>query len=515
MPTFKLSSEYIHRIRERFNRYQKIRAIIFRNVDEYISDFMNFQGTPQERDEYLADKYSKKAPSESYLALFSGGSVLFHVKDIALLTGRDSSSTSRMLANIERSEGWYSRLVSLRHEVKSANNNTIYAYDRDIFGLIMDYRESQYLERIRRGGKADFGEVVKFWEYLKKIADTENESFMKIGVVQKEITDSESSSVLPDVPPVSWSDVIRIISGKLFSVKADMIFAVVFAVTFMVARKWTFLIPVFAVLSAVGLVTCAVILRKRSSRTELLAELGAVATLSMLFWGINLTMDNGIYTPGGTVMNLTQPEAAINVSAARGEYLGHRDCPVIFFVDADNEAEIAELFYRTDGNDDYSSTGRNEVGGVQFLLTPKITGDTIMIDMKYSDTDGKEHGPYKFTFNVEEERYKSGKNAVINHPEILWLSEYGGMTVINSFMNDTIKAIHYGVNTESPDRVYVPDFDEGYHGDGSYIVDETYSEVDFVSLYTEFTDGTSSDIHIKDNVIHYIEHTTPSEAIIL
>lgn len=44
--------------------------------------------------------------------------------------------------------------------------------------------------------------------------------------------------------------------------------------------------------------------------------------------------------------------------------------------------------------------------------------------------------------------------------------------------------------------MYVPDFDEGYHGDGAYIV-SSGTGVDFVSLYTEFTDGTSMDIVIK------------------
>lgn len=84
--------------------------------------------------------------------------------------------------------------------------------------------------------------------------------------------------------------------------------------------------------------------------------------------------------------------------------------------------------------------------------------------------------------------------------------------IINSFMNDTVKAVHYGINTEIPDRVYVPDFDEGYHGDGDYVVDEIYEDADFVSLYTEFTDGRSSDIHIK-----YIEggrRRTPSNEFI-
>lgn len=422
----------------------------------------------------------------------------FYVRDIAILTGRDSSSTSRLLANLERSEGWYSRLVSIRHEAKSANNNTIYVYDREIFGLIMDYREHQYLERIKRAGAVDFGEVMRLWEYLKESADYEDGVSVSNFNALEGTEDLQSvSRKLPEIPLVSWHDVLRLIGAKLFSVKADMIFALVFAVTFGLARRWTGLIPVFAAVSVAILVMCAVMLRHRSSRAETLAEIGAVCTLLAAFWGVNLTMDNGIYTPGGTVMNLTAPEPAFSLRSMRGEYRGLRDYPIVFFADADNEAGIKELFYRTDSGG-WKSTGRTEMGGVNFTLTPKITGGKITLEVKYADTEGKEHGAYSFTFDVKEERFKSGKNAVINHPDILWLMPHGNMTVINSFMNDTVKAVHYGINTASPDMVYVPDFDEGYHGDDSYVVDFVYEPVDFVSLYTEFADGTSSDIHVKE-----------------
>ena len=476
-----------------FIRYRKIRRLISRNVDEYIADFTSFTGTPQERAEYLERKYRPKAPQESYLAVMAGGNVRFNVRDIAILTGRDPSSTSRLLANLERSEGWCSRLVSLRHEAKSSNNNTIYVYDRGIFGLIMDYREYMYLERIRRAGAVDFGEVIRFWEYMRQSEACEN-SGAGYGVAAA--SDDESAQKLPEIPPVSWKDVMRIIGAKLFSVKADMIFAFMFAVTFGLARRWTALIPVFAAVPAVMVIVCAVSLRNRAARTELLADMGAVCTLLAVFWGINLTMDNGIYTPGGTVMNLTTPEPGLSITASRGEYRGYRGNPLVFFVNADNEADIKELSYRADSGN-WESTGRTETGYVNFNLHPKIIGDKITLEVKYVDTTDKEHGPYKFEFDVAEERFNSGKNAVINHPDILWLMPHGNMTVINSFMNDTVRAVHYGINTESPDRVYVPDFDEGYHGDDSYVVDFVY-DVDFVSLYTEFADGTSSDIHVKE-----------------
>lgn len=493
MPTFRLTASYMNRIKTTFERYRRIRRLIRKNINDYIADFMNFQGTPQDRAEYLEERYRLREPKENYITAGNNGKILFHVRDIALLTGRDPSSISRTLSQIERSEGWYSRLIPLRHQSKSANNNAIYVYDPKIFDLFVDYREHKYLERIRRAGAVDFSEVMRYWAYLKSLADYEDSQTS--GNNLKVIDDGENQS-LPEIPPVSWADVVKVIGGKLFSVKADMIFALAFAVTFGLARRWTVLIPVFAAVSGVLLVVCAFLLRHRVSRTELIAEAGAVMTLLALFWGVNLTMDNGIYTPGGTVMNLTTPEPALRLVASRGEYLGWRGHPLVFFVNADNEANIKEIFYRTDSGSEYISSGSNEIGNVQLLLRPKIVSRIITIDLKYSDVEGKEHGPFVFTFDVERERFSSGKSAVMNHPDLLFLTERRDSVIINSFMNDTVKAVHYGINTERPDKVYVPDFDEGYHGDGSYVV-SMERDVDFVSLYTEFTDGTSTDIVIK------------------
>lgn len=134
----------------------------------------------------------------------------------------------------------------------------------------------------------------------------------------------------------------------LFSVKADMIFALSFAATFIVAKRFPVMIPVFAGLSAVMLGVCILKLRKRSLHTEIFADIGAVCTLLALFWGINISMDNGIYTPGGTVLNLKESEPGLLIEVTRGEYRALKDYPLVFFVNADNEADITELFYRTD-----------------------------------------------------------------------------------------------------------------------------------------------------------------------
>ena len=260
------------------------------------------------------------------------------------------------------------------------------------------------------------------------------------------------------------------------------------------------MIPVFAAVPAALLIVFALMLRHRVEHSEVFAEAGAIMTLLTIFWGVNLTMENGIYTPGGTVMNLTLHESAIKLEVTRGEYTAWNDTPLVFFVNADNEAEIQEIFYRTGADTKYKSSGRGYTG-VNLWLTPQIKTNIIKLDIKYTDMKDKEHGPYKFTFDVEKERFNSGKNALSNDPDIISFTQRGQMTLIHTLLNDTVRAVHYGINSEKPDRIYLPDFSKDYDRYRSNIVDEVISrvdeDVDFVSLYTEFTDGTSSDIHVK------------------
>ena len=244
---------------------------------------------------------------------------------------------------MERSEGWYSKLVTLRKTTKSANNNTVYVYDKKIFDLIIDFREYKYLERIKSAGGKNYSEAVRFWNYLKESERYENTKASENRIAQLHDDDSEITK-LPELPPISWKDVINLIGSKLFSIKADMIFAFLFAVTFGLARRWTILIPVFAAVPAVLLIVCALMLRHRAEHSELLAEAGAIMTLLTLFWGVNLTMENGIYTPGGTVMNLSTPEPALNIRSFRGEYRGLRNYPVVFLLMPTTKQRLKKFF---------------------------------------------------------------------------------------------------------------------------------------------------------------------------
>ncbi len=489
MTTFNLPKSYIKRIKTTFERYSRIRALIHENVREYVDDFRNFHGTNTERYEYLEQKYTSKAPTESYIAVMENGKILFHVYEIALLTGRDTSSTSRTLAKIESLPGWCARLLSLRHEAKSANNNMIYVYDEKIFDLIIDYREHVYLEKVRRGGAVDFSEVMRYWEYLKNFSQQSNSYNLAL------YSDDEQKEILPDIPPMSWSDVMRLIGSKLFTVRAEMIFAMTFALSFILARKWPVMIPCFAGMSAVMLLSCAFMLRVRTSRTGAVSDAGAVALLLLVFWGVNLTLEGRIYTPGGTVYALTD-EYAITLDPVRGEMGGRDRNALNFWVTATNELLVKEIFWRANSDGEYHSTGFTELGRANFRIEPGIDTGKITLDVKYLDTDNIEHGPYSFAFDIDKERFRTGKNLLLKREEpYVSGTPFLMNTIIETYTNDTVAAVCYGVNTPNPDSVFFPKLDEGQREKYSTI---GYAEDgdEYISSFLIFTDGTSSDTRI-------------------
>lgn len=123
---------------------------------------------------------------------------------------------------------------------------------------------------------------------------------------------------------------------------------------------------------------CVVCLHLRKFRAGVLSYAGAVAALMAVFWGLGLLSDGRVYTPGGT---------AIALSAEKTITL---------------EPELAN--------------GHSEV---RFLREPELQEGVIILSVKYLDTDKKNHEPFVFTFNVEKDRFSSGKSAVINHPDLL------------------------------------------------------------------------------------------------
>ena len=270
----------MNRLREKFLEFQNNRDILSQILDDYTADYRQTPGSTLKRQEVLREKYSRRVPEFSHLIWSDDDdTVWWTAADIAIVLGRDKSSVTRTLAAMERSEGWCSRLLAVRHTDKAANGLTIYSYSREIFDLIVDRYEEEYLERFanpRHGTPQDITEVKRFWDYLKQCS---NNSRIHIAE-ESEPEDYE----LPDIPPMNWKDIFSLIWRKIFTVRTGTFFTVIFAVSYELARRWNFTRPFFLVGAAVILGLCAVMIRLRKWRIDVLADLGAGALLFSLLW---------------------------------------------------------------------------------------------------------------------------------------------------------------------------------------------------------------------------------------
>lgn len=486
MTTFNLANKTIKRLQTMSKRFRKIRALVHENIISYINDYRNFHGNINERNDELRRKYLSR--NNALILHDDDSKILFHVNDIAIITGYDDSAITRMLAKIERSDKFCAGLLAIRHETKSANNNLIYAYETKIFDLILDYREIIYLERFRRAGSSDFNEIIKYWEYLKNLQD--NANIMTIIESNQEIQDSP-------VPLMSLHNIIKLIGSKLFTIKTDMIFAIIFALTFALAKNWPNLIPIFVIISLTILLSCALMLRLRTPRTGLISDTGAIAALLVIFWGVNLTLDNGIYTPGGTVLNLKGQQITLN--AIRGREMHLADTPLAFQVIPEKEGEINEIFYSINKSE-YKSTGFYESGYPKFFVNIYQDSGEINLNIKYLDNNNKEHGDFAFKFDYEQEYFNAGKNLLLNR-EDSWLiiNDFLGTTSVEAYTNDTVKSIVYGINTHEPEEIFNLD---NHNNNYSQIFSTRNNNIKFISSYLIFTDGTSSDIRITNNYFY-------------
>ncbi|MBQ8692477.1 MAG: hypothetical protein IJ520_04960, partial [Synergistaceae bacterium] len=288
MPAFKLSEDTISRLKNKFEEFQNARRKVRELITGYIADYRQFDGTPDDRKEFLEEKYLPRVPSLSHLVT-DDAQVFFNVSDIAILLGRTQQAISATLLNIEKSEGWVSRLLPIRRQTKSANGNKIFVYSEEIFDLIIDRYEEEYLLRFsepRRGNvenAPDIQEVRKFWNYLKEIESHNQRLALK---------EKEQETALPDVPPMGLKDILNTIWRKVFDIKIGTLCSVIFAICFEIARRYFSVRLWFSIVPAAVFGASVFLIYKRKFSfsafsvfsADTLSGIGAGALLFCLLW---------------------------------------------------------------------------------------------------------------------------------------------------------------------------------------------------------------------------------------
>ena len=369
----------MHRLREKFSEFHRNREILSGLLDDYTADYRQSGGNALERQEFLREKYSKRAPKFNHLIWNDDDdSELWTAADIAIVLGRERSSITRTLAKIERSEGWRSKLLAIRHSSKSENGLTIYSYTREIFTLIIDRYEEEYLQRFanpRHGKSQDISEIKRFWEYLRQSAESEK---LRITAEIHEF---------PDIPPMTWNDIMSLIWRKVFTVRTGTFFTLIFAFSFEFARRYAFTKHYFTAGAVIILTISALMLRFRKCRADVLSDIGAGALLFAILWTVGISSQGLYAAPKNTNRDFLMQESNGWVEAYRiNDEIFVTVIPILYSELAD---DVKELVYGINSQPDKVIRKENLKDCYEKIISTK-SNDIHYVTSRLRFNDGTE-----------------------------------------------------------------------------------------------------------------------------
>jgi len=514
MKSFRLTADTMERLTAKFRAFQEDRETIRSLLGDYIADYRRFRGTELARQEHLREKYARRAPQLSHLVWDDQDGLFWGVTDISILLGRDRSSVSRTLVKMTEAEGWGARLVALRRVIGKNEAAPVYAYGEGIFELIIDYYEEDYLLRFtkpRRGkspGTDEAEEIRSFWNYMKMAAKSDPNYFLRDRDIE--------SSVMPDIPPMSLKEALRVIFGKMFSLRASALFNALFALCYQLSRRWPALYPWFPAAAVLTFLLCILLLRRGKFDHSSIAGLGAGSLIFCLFWLVGSLSHEGLISlPGGKTIQVrdVKREADLVLTPVIA-----KDGTIIFHISTNSQDYVKMFYYRISPHEEYLSaveafhTHRDV--GLKYSETLIPTGQSqglVQMDVKYTDIQDAEYGPYTFTVDLEKARLEAQKKLTLEHMK-KWIiverrPKFGDsekkatyVEVPPSILLDrlfgVISGIAYGINRETPDtRISVK---EARHmaSDEIPLLESDDDSVEYVSAQLIFMDGTSSEIRV-------------------
>lgn len=495
MPNFNLSDEDIHRLQHRFSLFQKERKIVHDLLKNYVADYRQFDGNSAKRYEYLRKKYISQSPSLTHL-IFQDNAVFWSVYDIAIVLGRHLTSIVRSINKMERTEGWCARLLAVRDSTKNLKGRSIQVYHEEIFDLLLDLYEDEYLLRFsepRRGNKEiapDITEVRRFWQYLK---DCETFNDYRFHSMVKH---------LPDIPAMSVKDILVLIWNKAFNIRIGTVCSVIFAVCFELARRFFMVHFWIAVVPALVSVMCIILIRKRKFSPDTLSDIGASAILFLFLWvSAALSVDKLNHNNKAPVVALKPFLSGDSIN---------------FKIEA-NVENVKEYFYCISPDKVFHTTGflhqinaeGENVSPSSIIPAQQIEGVTD-ICVRFIDLDNNESPLWNFHIDVPLERFNLCKQFLMSS-ETSWLYvdyfpfdctvkvRVNGI-LYSPIARDYVKEIVFALNDGSFDRKI--DIKQNYENsksvfDYSTILITHYNSIFSVSSYLIFNDGTSSDIRVS------------------
>ena len=518
LPKFNLTDDTMARLSAKFLEFQAERKTIRALLGDYAADYRRFKGSELARQEYLRERYASRMPQLSHLVWDDEDGLYWGPADIAILLNRDRSAVSRVLAKMTADEGWRARLSVLRRDFGRSASTPLYAYRQDIFDLIVDYYEEDYLRRFikpRRGrprSEAEAREVRRYWSYLKNAACVATERFWE----------ESDPAELPDIPPMGLKEALRLILSRVLTLRTGALFTVSFALGYELSRRWPVLFLWLPAVAVLVFFLCISLLRRGKFNPTHVASLGAGALLFCLLWIVGLLSKEGsTHTPEG-ILRIRDVERKANLTLNPRIW---NDGIVRFIIDTDADARhILRYSYRISPDAEYRSTGfMREINPATGAKYPDMTIDTgrsegvVELDVQYLGTDGVERGPYPFSFDLDAVRFENGKDWALHFIDE-WLSVYRlaepqregeGTTFVtidpglfSDEVLDVVSGIVYGINTRTPDTEMTMKEILELKEQGIYEL--LTSEEDVVACASAqllFKDGTSSDVRVFERTV--------------
>lgn len=200
----------------KFYAFKKERDELNLFLVSFIADYTMLQNDePSKRRRYLKKKYGLRTPRINY-RFNTGEGYCWSVRNIAIVLGRDRSAITRVISRIRRYDSWNEKLSPLHFVIKSYEGGNIDVYQQDIFEVLEDFYEEEYLLRFARPRRGDgvsvpsLGELRRFWGSLRGIETAQRYAILPCG---GEIT-FQPQSVIERILDTVWH-VLRKIFGLL------------------------------------------------------------------------------------------------------------------------------------------------------------------------------------------------------------------------------------------------------------------------------------------------------------
>ncbi|MDO4787434.1 MAG: hypothetical protein Q4A13_10880, partial [Fretibacterium sp.] len=472
------------KLTNKFLSFCEARASIRRRMESYVLDYQVHDAGAAHKYERLEEQYAADRPDLSRLSADEDGIVLWSMRDVAIVLGRNVSSVMRTLRRMENSPEWGERLNGLTHRSENPGRGAATLYAGGIFDAVVDFYEDAYVARVthpRHGAPLPEERVLAvraFWRWLRENPD---------GLDWQEYARSLSLAFGPSVSAATLYQCLRLIVRRAFSIKTGTFFLALFALIYELSGRWPWFNAAVPILS---LSTLAFVLHQMPRgrwHTPWLVDAGACAMTFTLLWGLAVTAapegpshrllstfvsnQDRRYEGESTDPVAPPPTVYVDLVSVQEDYTNPYNnaiSPGNLYLSITPSVPAKEIFYKLSEDMPYRTTGflpqRDPKTGLPYpdLSITAPLSPAVTVHSQFIGTDGRRYGPFVVLLDVVEARVRKVKTETLHGPRPWVAFERGEKeTTLTTdlFMqpdNSVIEKVRFGIDTREPDREHKP-----------------------------------------------------------